>query len=189
MQSPIYLASAIASCCAMYLIWSFGIRKLLLDRLRENLFDLRFQLFRLAMQKEIEFDGDAYRNLETLFNGLLRFGHRISLLTYVLSKIEVERASKEKDFVSFSSQMSLRISRLEPDTQKKIHGILNQLHHELMRYMAQSSLFFMSTYLVFTVLDAIGLAHLTERKKEVGRVIEQEAYFAESRRSMRLAVA
>lgn len=189
MHNTIYLFSAVASVCAMYLIWSFGIRKLLLDKLRENLFNLRFQLFRLAMQGRIEFDGDVYRNLETLFNGLLRFGHRISVLTYVLSKFEIERASKEKDFVSFSSQMALRISRLDPDTQKKIQGVLGELDREVIKYMAQSSLLFMSMYLVFTALDAIGVVHLTERKQEVGRVIEQEAYFAESRRTMRLATA
>ena len=72
------LLSAVGALCAAYFLWTLGIRKFILDMIGERIFELRFELFRLCMNGELEFDDDAYRALETLLSGLLRFGHRIS---------------------------------------------------------------------------------------------------------------
>jgi hypothetical protein len=183
MQSPIYFLSAILSVCALYLVWSFGIRKFLLDFTRENLFELRFELFRLAMNGEIDFDNEAYRALETLFNGLLRYGHRLSFLTYLVSAVSNSRAQKAKDYVSVSALISLKVSRLAPETQQKVLRILTEAHTMVMGYMGASSLLVLFLLGVLKTLEALGVVHLENEKKAAREVIEREAYFAETRRN------
>ena len=165
-------------------------RKFLLDITREKLFELRFELFRLGMNGEIDFNDDAYQAIETLFNGLLRYGHRFSLLTYVVSKIANNRAQKEKDYVSVSALISLKVSRLSPDAQQKILRILTEAHSMVFGYMGTSSLFFLSVFAVLKTLDVLGIVHIEEEKDSAREVIEREAYLAETRRSgLRLAPA
>lgn len=189
MQNPIYLVSAVASICGAYLVWSLGVRKLFLDLMRERLFELRFELFRLGMSGELSFDNDAYRSLETLFNGLLRFGHRISFLTWVYSSRAIARAQQEKDYVNISSQIALKVSRLNPETQEKITRILEDVHSDVIAYMAFSSLLFLLIYAVLNLLEVLGLVDFDKEKKIAREVIEREAYVSETRRGLRLATA
>jgi len=189
MQSPLYLLSAVGSLCAAYFLWTLGIRKFFLDIMRERIFELRFELFRLGMTGELSFDSDAYRALETLLSGLLRFGHRISFLTYIFSARAISRAQKEKDYVNVAAQISLKVSRLQPGTQEKILEILKGVHAAVIVYMVFSSLLFLSLFFVMKILELFGLMHLQETKENVREVIESEVYIAESQRGMRLAVA
>jgi hypothetical protein len=189
MPSPIYLLSAVAAICGMYLLWALGIRKLLLDGLRERIFELRFELFRLGADDAIEFENPAYRALETLFCGLLRYSHRITFLSFLISKRASNRAEKEKDYVNVSAQIALKVSQLQPETQERILEILKGVQSILMIYIACSSLLFLSILAVYKVLDILGIRHLKEAQGRVVDAIEREAYLAESRRSMQLAMA
>ncbi len=188
MQTPVYLLSAVAAVCGAYFIWTLGIRKLMLDFLRERIFELRFQLFELGMSGELQFDNEAYRALEILLCGLLRFGHRISFLTYVLSQIEIARAKKDSDYIDVSAQIALKIARLDPEAQGKICAILEQVHRAVVAYMAFSSLLLLSLCVAIEVLKLFGI-RLDGAKVNVRAAIEREAYLAESRRGLRLAVA
>ena len=189
MQSPLYLLSAVGSLCAAYFLWTLGIRKFFLDMMRERIFELRFELFRLGMSGELSFESEAYRALETLLSGLLRFGHRISFLTYFFSARAISRAQKEKDYVNVAAQISLKVSRLQPGTQKKILEILKGVHTAVIVYMVLSSLLFVSLFFVTKTLAFLGLVHLEETKDNVREVIESEVYVAESQHGMRLATA
>lgn len=189
MQSPIYLLSAVAAIVAMWFIWTYGIRKMLLDLMRERLFEIRFELFRLGLSGELPFDSEAYRSIEILISGLLRFGHRIMFSTYMASLFETARAKKDKDYVDVSQQIALRISRLNPETQLKVFEILKRVHSSLIRYMATSSLLFLSIYISAVILKLLKVWNPDKAKDKVTRVIEREAYLAESRREPGLAIA
>jgi len=189
MLNPIYLSSAIAAVCGMYVVWALGIRRLLLDLMREKIFELRFELFRLGTTGEIEFEDPAYRMLETLFCGLLRFGHRITFLSFVISKFATSQAEKEKDYVNVSAQIALRVSQLRPETQAKILEMLKGIQSILMIYIGCSSLLFLSIFSVYKMLEILGIKHLGETKERVVDAIEREAYIAESRRGLQLAPA
>ena len=69
MQSPVLLLSWVIALCVLWFLWSFGIKRLLLDGFRERVFELRFDLFRLGMSGEVPFGGDTYRTLEIVING------------------------------------------------------------------------------------------------------------------------
>ena len=189
MPSPIFFLSTVAAVVAMWFIWTLGIRKLLLDLMRERLFGIRFELFRLGLSGELPFDSEAYRSIEILICGLLRFGHRIMFTTYILSRVEREKARKEQDYVDVSQQIALRISRLNPETQVKVLKILQRSNSAFMRYMVLSSLFFLAVFCVLKVLRLLQLWNSDKTKAEVSRVIEREAYLAESRDCTDLAVA
>jgi hypothetical protein len=188
MVNTVYLLSWVTGVCALWLLWSFAWRGLALAFFREALFELRFRLFRLGMDGELSFDNEAYRSIETLICGLLRYGHRISFLTYLFSRREQERAKKEKDYVDVGQQVALKVSRLQPGTQEKIAKILVSIRHAIVLYMAFSSLFLLAMIFLFRVLKVFGWGREPNKAKLTG-VIEQEAYRIEARRSMRLAAA
>jgi hypothetical protein len=176
MQSPIFLVSWAAGLCALWFLWSLGIKRLLLDGFRERLFELRFELFRLGCDGSLPFDSDTYRSLETLINGLLRFAHRVFFMSYVLSRIEQEQAKKDKDYVDVSKQLALKISRLDPTARSKVIGILNSIRSAIVLYMTFSSLFLFALIMVLLFLKRLGLWRPDNAKAELSGVIEREAY-------------
>lgn len=189
MQSPIFILSWVTAACSLWFFWSLGFKKLLLARFRERLFELRFELFRLGMSGELPFESDAYRSIETLMCGMLRFGHRITFLTYILCRREQERAKKDKDYVDMSKQFALKISRLDPSIRDKVTKILASISNETIVYMSFTSLFFLLIIGVYLVAKGCGLFWQDHKTKEISFVIEREAYRAESMRPLRVAVA
>jgi hypothetical protein len=189
MQSPVLLLSWVIALCVLWFLWSFGIKRLLLDGFRERLFELRFELFRLGVSGEVPFESDTYRSLEILINGLLRFAHRITFLTYLLSVIEQEKAKKDKDYVDTSKQIALKISRLEPDARSKVVNILSSMRTAILLYMVFSSLFFTAVVAVFMILRRTGLWRPEQARANLTGVIEREAYRFESRRPLKVALA
>ena len=189
MQSSIYLLSAVGAVCAAWFLWTLGIKVLLLDGMRERLFEIRFELFRLGMSGELPFDNEAFRAVETLMCGLMRFGHRITFLTFLLSSLEIAKAKKDKDYVDVSQQIGLKISRLQPSTQVKMAKILKDTHSVVLVYMALSSLLFLTIMAAMKVFKLLGLWHSESTREKVSHVIDREAYLAETQRGMRLAVA
>jgi hypothetical protein len=189
MQNPIYFLSWVAGVCSIWLLWSLAIKRLFLDAFRERLFELRFELFRLGMSEELPFESDTYRVFETLICGMLRFGHRITFLTYVFCRIEQERARRDKNFVDLSRQIALKISRLNPETQAKLLRILKDLTMATMVYMAFTSLFFMSIIAGYEIAKFLKLWTPDSATKEIGFVIEREAYRAETMRPLRTVAA
>jgi hypothetical protein len=51
---------------------------------RQNMFELRAELFDFAADGKISFDHPAYGMLRSTMNGLLQFGHRISLFNMII---------------------------------------------------------------------------------------------------------
>jgi hypothetical protein len=189
MQDPIFLMSWVAGVCALWFIWNLGIRNLFLASLRERLFELRFDLFRLGMDGDLPFNSDTYRAIETLLCGVLRFAHRITVLTYFSSRIEQERAKSDKDYVDVSAQIALKISRLDPATQEKLTTLLTNARSAIVLYMAVNSLLFMAVIACFLVAKWLGLWSPDGARKELSAPIEREAYRMECNSPLRPAHA
>jgi hypothetical protein len=188
MQNAIYLVSLVAALCGLWLLWNFGIKPLRLDMFRERLFELRFRLFRVGLSEELPFDNDAYRAIEVLICGLLRFGHRITLFTYILSSQEQARAKKEGDSVDVNQQIALRVSRLDPATQEKLNALLGEIRNAVILQMATTSLFFLSAAAILLTAKYLGI--WKPDKAKISYPVEQEAYREEMRRRpLRVAIA
>ena len=189
MQNSIYLLSWVAGLCAVWFLWSLGIKPLVLDLFRERLFELRFQLFRLGMNGEIDFSNDTYRTLETQLCGLIRFSHRVTFLTFIFSLVEQEKAKKEKGYADLGQQIALKISRLDPDAQTNLKALLTNLRSAIVLYLVFSSVLFMTLIFVYNVRRLVGFGTKTDDTHEISSVVEREAYRAEYLRGLRVAPA
>jgi hypothetical protein len=189
MNSPLYLFTWVTAACVAGAIWSFGIKLLMLDWLRERLFELRFKLFEMGMEDQIKFDDPAYRSFELLFCGLLRFAHRITFLSYLFSARQRSRASKEKDYVDVAQQIALRVSRLNPTTQEKFNDIAQKAREALIYYMIFSSIPLFVFIMSLVLAKRVGLIKLDGAKEKIIVPIEQEAYRCEERSRLRVALA
>ncbi len=182
MNSPLYLLVWITAACAIGLIWSLGIKRLALDMLRERLFELRFQLYTMGMEGELVYHDPAYRNFEALFCGLVRFAHRITFLTYIFSLRQQAQAMKDKDYVDVGQLLALSLSRLAPDTQRKLNEISESARTALVLYMVFSSPPLLVMVAAVGVAGRLGLISAGNTKKQFSTPIEQEAYRYESKR-------
>jgi hypothetical protein len=186
MRSEAYLTITIMAVAGLWFVWDLGIKKLFLDDFRERLFDLRFKLFEMGEADELPFDSEAYRAVETILCGLLRFGHRLTFMGFVFSALEEIKSKKTNEYVDYQKQIELKISRTSPATQERLWAILSELHKTVTVYIARSSLLFMASALVFAFLRTLNLFR-NIGKREISAVLEREAYRAESRRHVRHA--
>ena len=124
------------------------------DVFREDLFELRNDLFDFAANGGISFDDPAYRGLRSMCNGYIRFGHRISLLSSLLfswSLTEEEQEQIEGEgftrwwTTTATSDLDIDVVR----TLDKYKGRMEKL--------VGSHLILGSPLLVFTVVPAVVL--------------------------------
>lgn len=67
------------------LLWFLPIARL--DRFRQDLFEIRDELFDYAASGNIGFDDPAYRLLRQLMNGFIRYAHQITFFRIVVTSI------------------------------------------------------------------------------------------------------
>ena len=112
-------------------LWFCCIKEYRVDAFRERLFSIRDKLFYLAAEGRIAFDDPAYVELRALINGMLRFAHRVSLLTLItFVRNPVHKADTTNPYQLWRESLA----KLEADTKYE----LEQLHSELVSaYMKQ----------------------------------------------------
>ena len=90
------------------------------DAFRQELFELRDQLFDFADSGEISFNHPAYGLLRSTINGFIRFGHRCSLWGFVLYNLfyDIKQIPDRED--SFQAKWERATADLAPDTKKKM---------------------------------------------------------------------
>jgi hypothetical protein len=88
MQTVISLAGLL---CLMVLYNDYRV-----DRLRQDLFAVRDDLFDEARTGTISFDSDAYVEIRAMCNGLIRFGHTVSLLDFLMFVATTSRETIEE---------------------------------------------------------------------------------------------
>jgi len=174
-QNVIYFTALLATLSGIWLVWDLGFRKLVLGLFREKLFKLRFDLFRMAANGEIAFDDEAYRSIETLICGLLRFAHQVTLFGFLLSLQEQRQAKKANEYVDYHGQIQLKISRNPAEAQAKLHAILTEIQNAVFTYMTFSSLIVLGPLILSKALN-LGF----KSRQRVSRVMESEIYRAES---------
>ena len=158
MKSEIYLTIAVVAVASLWFVWDLGIKKLFLDYFRERLFEIRFQLFQTAASGELPFDDEAYSISKRFFCGLfLRFGHRLTFLSFLLSIREQHFTKKDKDYADYAKQIELKVSRTPESVQPKLRKILAETHQAVTVYISISSLLFMIAALVWVFLRAFRL--------------------------------
>lgn len=92
-----YSAAVIASIAGLYLLWVFGFQPLFVDEFRDSLFAIRDQLYEAAQAGRLAPEHSAYRSLERLLNGLIRFAHMFNLSFLLVNDLEWSRRGIQDD--------------------------------------------------------------------------------------------
>ncbi len=187
MQNPLFLLLWVVALLAASQVWKYGLKKLLLDALRERLFRLRFQLYEMGMSGELEFDSKPYRTAELIINGVIRFAHRMSFLTYAYSRVEQERAKKLPGYVDLRVELMEQLETLPPQTRAKLGGIMKDTREAILAYMLLASIPTMIVYSLWILISELTTSK-PRKKSEIGEVIQAEAYAVERRRSLSSAI-
>lgn len=74
------LATALYNLVGICALWGLFAcwRNYRTDKLRQDIFDLRAELFEFAASGGIDFENRSYRRLRMLFNSMIRFAHKIT---------------------------------------------------------------------------------------------------------------
>ncbi len=159
----------ITALLAFGLWWLYFIeyRKLLIDKTRQKLFQLRDELYDKASSGLIKFDSTAYGITRTTLNGMIQFAHELSLtrlmVIFLMRKIHgsdklVERYAKH--WVKAYSDLSNQASR------KAILEIHRKMHAIFIGHIINHSLF-LSIVLRSFVQLALVLGKLKSIKNDV----------------------
>lgn len=80
-------------------LWYFLVPDYRCDKFRQDMFDLRDEMFDFIANSEIGFENQAYIELRLLMNALIRFAHRLTLLqVLVLVTFHPKEATDPLDF-------------------------------------------------------------------------------------------
>lgn len=143
-----------------FLMGAFGLIGLLylykdyrIDRLRDEIFALRDDLFDYAVEQKI-LDQSAYRELRQAFNGMLRFCHKISFfrLSLILA-LDVLYKDRPK---RTPLHTMLDASDLSQEQKIKLKAFHVNLFILVLRYMADTSVVLCPIITYFRIKDVVG---------------------------------
>lgn len=147
---------------AIWVLFHFGFRPLLVDEFRQRLFRQRDELFLFAADGGVAFDAAAYRALRDRINALIRFAQRVSLIRFIFLLIGVRRyGSADKSRAVWESQLKA----LPRSAQERLGEIDNRLAVEVLRQLVWSS-----PPLVFLAIFLEGWKFVTALWSEQSRV-------------------
>ena len=121
-------AGAIYSLVGLLSLWFVvGVlwRSYRVSQLRQNLFNLRAELFDLAAGGAVPFSSPAYMQLRLTLNSLIRFAHRIDFLKFLYTFL-LERLVPEQPTADANEQWFMIIRGLPLQTQTALNAIRRQ---------------------------------------------------------------
>jgi hypothetical protein len=187
---------------ALWAFWHYLWKPQRTDIFRQRLFALRSDLFDLAANGEVSFDDPAYTQLRLLINGMIRFAHRASLASLVVTVAQSRRAP-EDPLIAWRKSAQ----RLPEDARNRVLAVYDAVTDVfathltfgsvlLLGYLSVRVLFAVARAIVFLVIGSRSLKNFTlshaldrmEREKnqltkaKVG-VIEARVLHEEQRRT------
>lgn len=120
------IAAVLHSAIAFGSLWAlvfFFWRSYRIDRIRDRLFQIRYELFSMAEKKEIRFDHPAYYLLRGQINRMLARAHRITgmrLLISAPSQISDPRETWKESLLTLRPDVKERLEALESRMAKDI---------------------------------------------------------------------
>jgi len=146
------------------------------DALRQELFEIRDRLFDEAAKGNIAFGSHAYRATRTVLNGLLRFGHRISLLRFFLTVFFVP-----KRHLAHSAQMLDQAMSASPVADRELCArYIREAHKAVTKHLIKSPFsFVLLLWAVSVVLSAVGISlasYLVETLSSKFRELDRAAF-------------
>lgn len=155
-----------------------------LDRLRQDLFSVRDDLFLQAALGEISFTNEAYARLRTLMNGMIRYAHRIRIPQIIAAYFVV----KEIEPNAFFDAWTKEVHSLPDDQRILLQGAYEKMQKIVTRHLRTSlfgallTLIQLPLYLCAMIVRSINSKIGNTKKGKDGvtirsiRSLEEEAY-------------
>lgn len=110
------------------------------DRFREEMFAIRDRLFDLADSGTVPFNHEAYGALRTTLNGFIRYGERLTLVSFVaLPALLDEDDHYSLERRSFREQWESAVAGLPSSTRDELDGIVRAMHGTVAEQIVLSS--------------------------------------------------
>jgi hypothetical protein len=173
-----YTILSLISICGLWVLLFKFIRDLQVDRFRQALFDLRDSLFDFAADGSIAFDHPAYGKLRMTINGLIRYGHRISLLQYACHSLFNRSCFQHAGHVYAREWENVTADLAEP-TRRELKLFRRKMNLLVIEHMVKNSPLLTGTVIVPMIIGAllsIFADYLLERLKSSLDATESAAY-------------
>ncbi len=118
------------------------------DSFRQQMFALRDSLFDEAADGNVEFQSPAYGMLRSTMNGLIRFGHRLSLPHVIAVSFAIEKHMKEVEHSSFSDRFEENTNTLNAEQKAMLNSYRMKMNIILVRHLVLSSPLLLITVIV-----------------------------------------
>ena len=122
------------------------------DSLRQSLFEVRDRFFDEARVGRVAFDATAYRNTRLMLNGMIRFGHRLSLSSIVATRMTTTKDVRSFVLTSFNDASFSEATEAERALCEKY---LNEAHLVIARHLLTSP----TLWLCFVPIISVVLTH------------------------------
>jgi hypothetical protein len=153
---------ALSTVISLAVLWIYGCwiyRGFRDDLLRQDLFDLRDQLFDIAAAKEIEFNHPAYGLLRSTINGFMLAADRMSLTSLVMFSI-AGQPELRKAQSSYAQRWDAALGSLPEGARAKLVKIRDRLNDRLIMHVVATSPLM---WVLFVPVTALALVMLTTR--------------------------
>ena len=137
----------------LWLAWHCLWRKSCQERFRQNLFDLRDELFDLALDGKVSFTDHAYVQLPSNINGMIRFSHLMSvtrLFTFIVFQRYVGDLSEHTE--NFKAALSQVRGK---DAKKALEQIYGRMREQTLKHLYIASPHILVMVPVLLMLDKI----------------------------------
>jgi hypothetical protein len=153
MNESIVILEASFAGMLLWAFWYFGWKPYRLDKLMQDLFSNRDELFLRVAKKEmsISFEDEVYKELREDLNTSLRFGGKLSLPLIVFASIlsKFNFWGEKIDFKNLKTPLEVELEKIENESLRtKLSDIKSNANSALMRYLISTSPLFAAAFLL-----------------------------------------
>ncbi|MBN2547507.1 MAG: hypothetical protein JXB50_17010 [Spirochaetes bacterium] len=157
------------SILSLWILWFILWQKYSLDKLREDLFAVRDELFLIAAEKKDKFgfDHQIYKEFEDFINRTIKYSHNISNLniflfsSFINKRFKRTLIIKSKFIYDFENYIKYRCNK---ELVKKLMSLKNKYEYVIISHLIRKSLFII-ILLTFRMIFFIIKNHLIKINK------------------------
>lgn len=166
------ILTSLVSIAGLLFIYFWLYRGQCVAKLRQDMFDLRDELFELALRRNISFEHQSYSMLRTMMNGYIRFGHHLSLLS-VIAYLVISRAIVLKyTNAVYALQWLESLKGLDEQSRRELNAIHERMNSAVAKHLLLGSPILFLVIILLAVPVAVSAA-LSRKAKSVVESIKR----------------
>lgn len=134
-------------------VWHFMICPTLLDHYRDKLFDLRDEMRRFFIDRDISLDDDVYRSTRDLLNGYIRYMEDLTFLRFVAMQMFFKLYPESAKIVQIAHEQ--RFVGCHKEIKEKVAEVRHSAIFIILSYMFYSSIWLTVLAVFVTTVMAV----------------------------------